>query len=150
MGRIVVGGPWFEDLHVGQVFDDAPGVTLSSGHAALHQALFGDRLQLPLDAELSRAVTGRQEALVHPMLVCNMAIGQTTTASQRVRANLFYRGLVLLRPVHVGDTLRTTTGSPGSSRTAGGRTARRPGWRRSGCGSRTSAGSRSSTSGAAR
>ena len=110
MGRVVrVGGPYFEDLHVGQVFDDAPGVTLTSGHAALHQALFGDRLRLPLDAELSWAVTGRAEALVHPMLVCNMAIGQTTTASQRVRANLFYRGLVLLRPVHAGDTLRTTT-----------------------------------------
>ena len=108
--RVVrIGGPFFEDLHVGQVFADAPGVTLTSGHAALHQALFGDRLQLPLDNALSAAVTGRPEPVVHPMLVCNVAIGQTTTASQRVRANLFYRGPVLLRPVHVGDTLRTTT-----------------------------------------
>jgi acyl dehydratase len=108
-GMVRVGGPFFEDLHVGQVFDDAPGFTLTSGHAALHQALFGDRLQLPLDAELSAAVTGHPELLVHPMLVCNVAIGQTTAVSQRVRANLFYRGLVLLRPVHVGDTLRTST-----------------------------------------
>jgi acyl dehydratase len=107
--RIRVGGPYFEDLHVGQVFDDAPGVTLTSGHAAFHQALFGDRLRLPLDADLSAAVTGRPEAVAHPMLVCNLAIGQTTGVSQRVRANLFYRGLVLLRPVHIGDTLRTTT-----------------------------------------
>jgi acyl dehydratase len=107
--RTRVGGPFFDDLSVGQVFDDAPGVTLTTGHAALHQALFGDRLRLPLDAGLSEAVTGRAEPLAHPMLVCNLAIGQTTAVSQRVRANLFYRGLVLLRPVHVGDTLRTTT-----------------------------------------
>jgi acyl dehydratase len=107
--RMRVGGPYFEDLHVGQVFGDAPGVTLTPGHAAVHQALFGDRLRLPLDAVLSEEVTGHREPLAHPMLVCNVAIGQTTAPSQRVRANLFYRGLVLLRPVHIGDTLRTTT-----------------------------------------
>ncbi|MGA8517910.1 MAG: hypothetical protein WB735_07165, partial [Pseudonocardiaceae bacterium] len=47
--------------------------------------------------------------LVHPTLVCHVAIGQTTAPSQRVRGNLFYRGLRLLRPVHLGDTLRTRT-----------------------------------------
>jgi acyl dehydratase len=51
-----VGGPWFEDLHVGQVFADAPGLTLTDGHAALHQAIVCDRMKLPLDAPLSRAV----------------------------------------------------------------------------------------------
>ena len=102
-----VGGPWFDELRVGQVFDDAPAVTITSGHAAMHLALFGDRLRLPLDATLSEAVTGRTEPLAHPNLVCNVVIGQTTQASQRVMGNLFYRGLVLLRPVFVGDTLRT-------------------------------------------
>lgn len=106
---VLVEGPWFEDLHVGQVFDDAPAVTLTSGLALLHGALTGDRLRLPLDATLSAAVTGRAEPLAHPTLVCNVAIGQTTAPSQRVRGNLFYRGMVLRRPVHVGDTLRTTT-----------------------------------------
>jgi 2-methylfumaryl-CoA hydratase len=107
--RIVIGGPYFEDLTVGQRFDDAPGVTLTPGHATLHQGLFGDRLRLVLDHELSAAVTGRAEPLAHPLLVCNVAIGQTTTASQRVLGNLFYRRLVLLRQVHIGDTLRTQT-----------------------------------------
>ncbi len=107
--RVTVGGPYFEDLKVGQVFDDAPAVTLTAGHAALHGALFGDRLRLPLDHGLSAATTGRPEPLAHPNLVCNVAIGQTTTPSQRVRGNLFYRQLVLLRPVHLGDTLRTRT-----------------------------------------
>lgn len=107
--RVRIGGPYFEDFEVGQVFDDAPGLTLTWGHAALHQALVGDRLRLPLDAALSREVTGRSEALVHPNLVCDVAIGQSTGPTQRVRGNLFYRGLVLLQPVFGGDTLRTRT-----------------------------------------
>ena len=105
--RIRVGGPHFEDLRRGQVFD-APALTLTEGHAAVCQALFGDRLRLPLDAVLCAAVTGRP-GLAHPMLVCNVVIGQSTGPSQRVRGNLFYRGLVLLRPVFAGDTLRTRT-----------------------------------------
>ena len=103
-----VGGPWFEDFVVGQEFD-APAVTLTAGHAALFHALTGDRLRLPLDAHTSRRVTRRAEPVVHPLLAINLAIGQSTWASQRVKANLFYRGLVLRRPVHVGDTLHTIT-----------------------------------------
>jgi acyl dehydratase len=104
-----VGGPWFEDFERGQVFEDAPGLTLSSGHAALHQALAGDRLRLALDAPLCRAVTGRDALLAHPNLVCDVAIGQSTGPTQRVRGNLFYRGLVLARAVFIGETLRTRT-----------------------------------------
>jgi acyl dehydratase len=107
--RIEVGGPWFEDFEHGQVFDDAPGVTLTEGHAALHQAITGDRLRLALDAPLCQAVTGSDIALAHPNLVCDVAIGQSTGPTQRVRGNLFYRGLVLARAVFIGDTLRTRT-----------------------------------------
>ena len=107
--RVVVGGPWFEELSHGQVFDDAPGLTLTEGHAALHQALAGDRLRLALDTALCREVTGESRPLVHPNLVCDVSIGQSTGASQRVRGNLFYRGLVLKRPVFIGETLRTRT-----------------------------------------
>src|SRR5687767_6426589 len=105
--RLPVGGPYFEDFKHGQLFDDAPAVTLTDGLATLHQSLSGDRLRLPLDHELSRAVTGRPEPLAHPTLVCHVAIGQTTAASQRVKGNLFYRRVQLLRPVHLGDTLTT-------------------------------------------
>ncbi len=106
---IQVGGPWFEDFERGQVFDDAPGLTLTDGHAALHQAVAGDRLRLALDGPLCRAVTGGERVLAHPNLVCDVAIGQSTGPTQRVRGNLFYRGLVLARPVFIGDTLRTRT-----------------------------------------
>lgn len=105
--RLSLGGPWFEDFKHGQVFDEAPAVTLTDGLATLHQSLSGDRLRLPLDHELSRWVTGRSRPLAHPTLVCHVAIGQTTAASQRVKGNLFYRRVQLLRPVHIGDTLTT-------------------------------------------
>jgi acyl dehydratase len=102
-----VAGPWFEDLAVGDVFDTAPGVTLTDGLAAAHQAVVADRLRLPLDQHLSGAVAGGPTA--HPGLVCDVAIGQSTLVTGRVVANLFYRGLVLHRLPLLGDTLRTTT-----------------------------------------
>lgn len=103
-----IGGPWFEDFHVGQIFD-APSVTLNTGHAAFHQALFGDRLRLALDQTWAETITGTPKLLAHPALVCNFAIGQSTYASTHVKANLFYRGLLLRRPVFIGDTLTTVT-----------------------------------------
>jgi acyl dehydratase len=103
------GGPYFDDLSVGQVFDSAPSMTLTAGAAAVHQSILGDRLRLALDADLAIAVTGATAALAHPQLVCDVAIGQTTLATQRVKANLFYRGLAFHRFPVLGDTLFTRT-----------------------------------------
>jgi acyl dehydratase len=102
-------GPFFEDLSVGQVVETAPALTLTDGHAALHQAVVGDRLRLALDAPLAAAVLGADAPLAHPALVCDVAIGQSTLLTQRVIANLFYRGLLLRRAPVIGDTLHTTT-----------------------------------------
>jgi acyl dehydratase len=104
-----VAGPYFEDLRRGCIERGAPAVTLTEGLAALHQAIVGDRLRLPLDVPLSRSVTGAERVLAHPALVWDVAIGQSTVLTQRVIANLFYRGLVLHRAPLIGDTLRTTT-----------------------------------------
>ncbi|MGE2726373.1 MaoC family dehydratase [Mycolicibacterium pulveris] len=104
-----VSGPYFDDLHIGQVFDTAPSMTLTPGAAAVHQSIVGDRLRLALDAELATAVTGATAPLAHPALVCDVAIGQTTLVTQRVKANLFYRGLTFHRYPVIGDTLFTRT-----------------------------------------
>jgi len=101
--------PWFEDLTVGTAFTAAPALTLTDGHAALHQAIAGDRLRLVLDLSLAAAVMGEGPPVAHPALVWDAAIGQSTVATGRVVANLFYRGLLLRRAVRLGDTLRTTT-----------------------------------------
>ena len=102
-------GPYFDELQVGQVFDTAPSMTLTAGAAAVHQSIVGDRLRLALDGELAMAVTGATGPLAHPALVCDVAIGQTTLVTQRVKANLFYRGLVFHRFPVIGDTLFTRT-----------------------------------------
>ena len=106
-GVVEVGGPYFDQLEVGRIFDGAPSVTLTEGLAAAHQAILGDRLRLPLDRHLSRAVTGG--AVAHPGLVIDLAIGQSTVVTQHVKANLFYRGLRLLAAPRIGDTLTTRT-----------------------------------------
>ncbi len=105
----ILGGPYFDDLEMGQVFDSAPSMTLTAGVAAVHQSIIGDRLRLPLDAELTAAVTGAAAPLAHPGLVCDVAIGQSTLVTQRVKANLFYRGLTFHRFPVLGDTLFTRT-----------------------------------------
>jgi acyl dehydratase len=103
-----VEGPYFDDLAVGQRFGGAPGLTLTSGLAAAHQSIVGNRLALALDQELCRRVTGGQ-ALASPSLVWDIAIGQSTVVTQHVKANLFYRGLAFRRLPQLGDTLRTVT-----------------------------------------
>lgn len=105
----IAGGPYFDDLDVGQVYDSAPSMTLSAGAAAVHQSILGDRLRLALDTELAAAVTGATAPLAHPGLVCDVAIGQSTLATQRVKANLFYRGLAFHRYPVLGDSLFTRT-----------------------------------------
>jgi acyl dehydratase len=66
-------------------------------------------LRLALDADLCAAVTGAPGPLAHPGLVCDVAIGQSTLATQRVKANLFYRGLTFHRFPVIGDSLYTRT-----------------------------------------
>jgi len=101
-------GPFFDDLAVGQEFTSAPAITLTSGLAAAHQAISGDRLALMLDHELCRQVTGGGP-LASPSLVWDVAIGQSTVVTQHVKANLFYRGLAFRRAPLIGDTLTTIT-----------------------------------------
>jgi acyl dehydratase len=107
MPAVAGRGPFFDELTIGQEFR-APGMTLTSGLAAAHQAITGDRLALMLDHELCHQVTGGG-ALAAPGLVWDVAIGQSTVVTQHVKANLFYRGLAFQRAPLIGDTLATVT-----------------------------------------
>jgi acyl dehydratase len=113
-----VGGPFYDDIAIGDVFDGAPAVTLTDGLAAAHHAIVGGRLRLPFDDALSAGVTGRDERFASPAMVWDFAIGQTTLVTQRAIANLFYRGLRFLRFPGIGDTLKTRTTIVGLRRLA--------------------------------
>src|ERR1700745_199953 len=102
-----IAGPYFENLKIGQMVEDAPAQTLTDGLAALHTAIVGDRLRLPLDAELSRRVT--DGVIADPALVGEMALGQSSLMPKGVVANLFYRGFMFRHFPSVGDALYTTT-----------------------------------------
>jgi acyl dehydratase len=67
-------GPVLDELAVGQDFGRAPGLTLTPGLAAAHQAITGDRLALALDYELCHQVTGGGP-VAPPSLVWDVAIG---------------------------------------------------------------------------
>jgi acyl dehydratase len=104
----VVRGPYVDELSLGQVYDDAPALTLTDGLAATHRGIVGNRLRLSLDHDLASVVTGGS-ALLSPALVWDASIGQSTAVTQHVKANLFYRGLCFRRLPSVGDTLSTVT-----------------------------------------
>jgi acyl dehydratase len=106
--EILVDGPYFEDLHVGQRFTETPAVTLTEGLAAAHQAIVGNRLPLATAHGLSRQVLGGG-VLAAPNLAWDVAIGQSTVVTHTVVANLFYRGVVFRRAPRLGDSLRTVT-----------------------------------------
>lgn len=44
----LIDGPYFEDLHQGQQFEDVPSLTLAEGLAVTRQAIVGGRLPLAL------------------------------------------------------------------------------------------------------
>ncbi len=93
---------------MGEQLEPAPSITIGPGEAAVYQAICGDPLAMSLSRPLAEAVTGRPGAVVNPALVLLVAIGQSTVATRKVVANLFYRGVRQLRTVRVGETLTTT------------------------------------------
>ncbi len=109
MKNIFVEGPYFEDFKIGEFLEPAPSITITEGFATVQQMLFGDRLRLPLDHHLCKEITGSDRTLVNPSMAFGVSVGQTTYATQHVMGNLFYRGVVLKKPVYIGDTLSTTT-----------------------------------------
>jgi 2-methylfumaryl-CoA hydratase len=116
-------GPFYDDLHPGYRFPTPPSVTLDAGSTAAYRMIVGEHWPPGLDHRLASALTGQVAPLVNPGLVLSCAIGASTIATRRVIANLFYRDVVLYRPVHVGETLTTTTEvvamSDASARTGG-------------------------------
>ena len=76
---VASGGPYFDDIAVGDMYRSPP-FTVTDGTASLHRAIVGDNLALPSDARLAARVTGRDGSVVHPAVVWDLAIGQSSVA----------------------------------------------------------------------
>jgi len=102
-------GPMYEDFSVGATLPQLPSVTLSDADNVAYRTITGDQHALAANAAAYRAASGSSGALANPAIVLQYSIGQTTMATRQAIANLYYRSVRVLRPVEVGQTLRTTT-----------------------------------------
>ncbi len=102
-------GPYYDDFAQGMTIPPLPPVTVTEADNVAYRMITGDQHLPSADRARYAAVSGRDGAMVYPSLAMQYSIGQTTTATRRAIANLYYRSVRLLRPVRVGETLRTTT-----------------------------------------
>ena len=102
-------GPLYEDFTVGATLPPLPAITLTDADNAVYRAITGDQHALAADASAYAAASGSSGRLANPSLVMQYSIGQTTMATRQAIANLYYRSVRVLRPVELGQTLRTTT-----------------------------------------
>ncbi len=102
-------GPYYDELSVGHVFPQLPPVTISEADNLAYRMITGSEHRPSADATLYQAITGSAGKLISPGLVLQYSIGQSTSATRRAIANLFYRGVLLKRQVEVGERIETTT-----------------------------------------
>jgi 2-methylfumaryl-CoA hydratase len=101
-------GPFYDDLSIGQTIAPLPTVTFTDADNMFYRAFSGDQHLPSTDIQTYRKMGGGG-TLANPGIVMQYAIGQTTGATRRAIANLYYRTVRIHRPVEVGETLRTNT-----------------------------------------
>lgn len=98
-------GNFFEDFRLGQVIPHATPRTLTSGDAALYQALYGSRFAVQSSDAFAKAV-GYPQAPLDDLLVFHTVFGKTVPdISLNAIANLGYADCRFPAPVYPGDTL---------------------------------------------
>ncbi len=102
-------GPFYDDLTVGTVLPQLPPTTITDADNTAYRAIIGDESRPTADRALYQRMSGSDAALANPGLVLQLSIGLSTSATRHAIANLFYRGVLLARPVELGETITTTT-----------------------------------------
>ncbi|MEM9611966.1 MAG: MaoC/PaaZ C-terminal domain-containing protein [Actinomycetota bacterium] len=104
-------GPYYDEFEQGMTIPPLPPVTVTEADNVAYRMITGDQHLPAADRHCYAAVSGQAESagMVYPALAMQYSIGQTTNATRRAIANLYYRSVRFLRPVRVGETLRTTT-----------------------------------------
>lgn len=101
-------GPYYDEFTKGMTIPWLPPVTVTEADNVAYRMITGDQHLPSADRGLAARLTGRDAGMVYPSLAMQYSIGQTTNATRRAIANLYYRSVRILRPVDVGETLRTT------------------------------------------
>jgi 2-methylfumaryl-CoA hydratase len=102
-------GNFFEDFHLNQVIQHATPRTIAEGEMALYIALTGAR-QVLHSADTVAQSLGYNARPVDDLLAFHIAFGKTVPdISVNAVANLGYADVRFLQPVHIGDTLSTSS-----------------------------------------
>ncbi len=105
-----MGGKYFEELKVGQVFAHQPARTVTETDNLLFSTLTMNPQPLHLDAEFSKN-SHYGERLVNSIftlgLVVGLSVGDTTLGT--TVGNLGFENVEFPRPVLIGDTIRSET-----------------------------------------
>lgn len=104
-------GPYYDEFKQGMIIPPLPPVTVTEADNVAYRMITGDQHLPSADRACYQAVAGAGSGsgMVYPSLAMQYSIGQTTNATRRAIANLYYRSVRILRPVEVGETLHTTT-----------------------------------------
>jgi len=108
MSKINLGN-FFENFHLNQVIHHATPRTIAEGEMALYIALTGAR-QVLHSADTVAQSLGYNARPVDDLLAFHIAFGKTVPdISVNAVANLGYADVRFLQPVHIGDTLSTSS-----------------------------------------
>ena len=115
-------GNFFEDFRVGQVIEHATPRTITEGDRAVYGSLYPTRFAIPSSAPFA-AACGLPGAPVEELIGFHIAFGKTVPdVSLNAVANLGYADCRFHRPLHVGDTLRTSSEVIGLKENSNGKT----------------------------
>ena len=104
-----LNGPYYDDLTTGTVLPQLPAVTITDADNVAYRSTTGDENRFAADRSAYHTASGSSGSLVNPGLVLQLSIGLSTSATRHAIANLFYRGVLVQRPVEVGETVQSTT-----------------------------------------
>jgi acyl dehydratase len=102
-------GPYYDDFELGMTIPPLPAITVTEADNVAYRMITGDQHFASANRDAYETISGSSVPLVNPGLVMQFAIGQTTNATRKAIANLYYRSVRILRPVEVGETITTTT-----------------------------------------
>ncbi|MFT7648880.1 MAG: 2-methylfumaryl-CoA hydratase [Candidatus Poriferisodalaceae bacterium] len=101
--------PYYDQFETGMTIPSLPPVTINQADNVAYRMITGDQYLPSADQQLARSIANMDSGMIYPGLAMMYSIGQTTNATRRAIANLYYRSVRILRNVEVGETLRTTT-----------------------------------------
>jgi acyl dehydratase len=111
MPNQIVGGKWFDELEVGQVFQHAIRRTVTETDNILFTSMTHNPAQLHLDADYCEKETEFGKPLINSLFTLGLVIGisvHETTMGTAV-ANLGMDNVKFPKPLFAGDTIHVET-----------------------------------------